>query len=118
MLSGEDNRSIRVTGTAGMKKHERKTADWCASISTYQMGGVVGDTGPTVFLLQGETRRSGYTDGFLHKFGCDLGSTIMMTENAFMMVDVWEKMTPHVINIGMCAVRDTTCEWWMNSCIA
>ena len=51
----------------------------------YRTGVAAGHNGPTVFLLKGKNRKSGFNDTFLKKEGCELGSTICMTENAYMM---------------------------------
>jgi hypothetical protein len=67
-------------------------------ICVYRAGSAAGDTGPTVFFrLKGETIISGNTDDLLKQFGCALGSTIQMTENALTTVEAWEKMTPSVV---------------------
>jgi hypothetical protein len=49
--------------------------------------------------------RSGYTDTFLPKFGCAVGSMIVMTENEFTMVDAWDEMTLSVI-IGLRSIHN------------
>jgi hypothetical protein len=65
--------------------------------------------------MKGKLRRTGYTDAFLRKNGCALRSTIIMTENAFMTVDAWEKMKPYVIeglrNINKYVSANP--QWWM-----
>ena len=45
--------------------------------------------GPTIFLLAGQRKREGYTDGFLKQHGAAAGSTIEMTPTAFMTDDAW-----------------------------
>jgi hypothetical protein len=91
LLVSENSRFIKVSCDAGRKKHEKKTADGRSSISLYRTGCVAGDTRPTLFLMKGKTQRS---DTFICNNCRGLGSTIIMTENAFMAVDGWEKMTP------------------------
>ena len=60
----------------------------------YRTGVAAGHNSPTVFLLKGKSRKSGFNDTFLKQEGCELGSTICMTENAYMTEEAWEKMTP------------------------
>jgi len=62
----------------------------------YRTGSVAGDIGPTVFLLKGQRKKFGYTDQFLLSHGASIGSTIIMTETAFMTIAAWEEMTPSV----------------------
>ena len=88
--------NVKVIGCSKKRKHEKRTNDSRASITMYRTGCVSGETGPTVFLLKGQRKRDNYTDDFLVKFGCRKGSTIIMTPNAFMTTEAWEKMTPYV----------------------
>jgi hypothetical protein len=62
----------------------------------FRSGVTVGTNGPTGFLLKGKKRRPGYTDEMLVKHGCEEGSTIVMTENAFMTNDAWIELTKKV----------------------
>ena len=50
----------------------------------YRTGVAAGHNGPTVFLLKGKKRKSGFNETFLRQEGCALGLTICMTENAYM----------------------------------
>ena len=52
---------------------------------------------PTVFLMEGNNRRSGFSDEYLVESGCSVGSTIKMTEKAFMIEEVWLIMTTKLI---------------------
>ena len=107
--------NISVIGSTGRKKHEKKTCDSRCSITLYRTGSVAGDTGPTLFLLAGKQRREGYTDKFLHDNGAAPGSTVLMTQNAFMTIEAWEAMTPKLcaglrkIN----AIVEANTQWWM-----
>ena len=115
MMACEDGK-ILVIGSAGRKKHEKKTNDSRVSITMYRTECVAGDTGPTVFLLKGVRKRQGFTDAFLEK-KCEakVGSTIIMTPNAFMTIDAWEAMTPSVCkglrNINKFVAANP--QWWM-----
>ena len=77
---------VSVIGSTGRKKHEKKTCDSRCSVTLYRNGSVAGDTGPTMFLLAGKQRREGYTDNFLLENGAAPGSTVLMTQNAFMTI--------------------------------
>jgi hypothetical protein len=88
--------TVKVIGSAGRSKHEKKTVDSRISITIYRTGSVAGDTGPSVFLLAGKKRRNGFNDAFLLRNGAAVGSTIIMTETAYMTTDAWEEMTPSV----------------------
>lgn len=52
-----------------------------------------GTTGPTFFLLKGASCKKSYTDGYLMKHGMKPGSSIIMTENAYMTDDAWLKVS-------------------------
>jgi hypothetical protein len=79
------------------------------------MGAVAGNMGPTIFLMKGKTKRHGFTDQYLRSNGCTIGSTVIVTENAFMTVDDWEHTTPNVIlglrNINKYVAANP--QWWV-----
>lgn len=55
--------------------------------------------------MKGKKRKRGMTDNFLVSQGCaPEGSTIEMTENAFMTTEAWETITPKVSTIYPCTV--------------
>ena len=114
-LMATENGSIKVYGSANRTKHEKINMDSRASVTMYRTGTPAGDTGPTIFLCAGSSRRGGYSDKFLMKGGASKGSTIIMTENAFMTDDAWEAMTPNVID-GLRSINDyvkANPQWWM-----
>ena len=47
--------------------------------------------------MQGERRVEGYSESFLKKFGVTEGSTIVMTESAFMTTEAWLAIVPSMI---------------------
>jgi hypothetical protein len=63
----------------------------------YCTGVAAGHNGPTVFLLKGKKRKSGFNETFLRQEVCALGSTICMTENAYMTEEAWEGMAPSIV---------------------
>ena len=56
----------------------------CDSITVVRTGSTTGDTGPTIILLKGEKKRPQFTNKLLEKHGLAMGSTIVMTPNAYM----------------------------------
>jgi hypothetical protein len=54
--------TVRVIGSVGWKKHEKKTNDSRVPITMYRTGTVAGDTGPTTFLMKGIYRKNCFTD--------------------------------------------------------
>jgi hypothetical protein len=115
LMAIDDNRGVKVIGAANRKKHEKKSADCRSSISLYHTGAVAGDTGPTIFLMKGNTKRHGFTDHYVRSNVCAIGSTVIMTENAFMTVDAWERMTPNII-LGLRNINKYVAahpQWWV-----
>ena len=49
--------------------------------------------------MKGKKRRNGYDERFLENYEAALGSTIAMTENAFMTEKAWAEIAEKV---GMC----------------
>ena len=88
---------LRILGEHGKKKHEKNAADYRGSITMYRTGNAAGNNGPTAFVMKGKKRHAGYSDAFLEREGCALGSTITMTENAFMTDAAWETMADSII---------------------
>ena len=107
------NGDCRVIGSRNKKKHEKNIADTRASITAYRTGAVGGSQGPTVMLMKGTRKRTGYSNSFLVKHGCCKGSTVIMTDSAFMTTAAWEEMTPCLM-IGyrsMPYIVDNP-DWW------
>jgi hypothetical protein len=96
-LIADDDGDLRIVGEKGKKKHEKKVADYRGSITMYHTGVAAGHNGPTVLLLKGKKRKSGFNENFLRQEGCELGSTICMTENAYMTEEAWEGMAPSIV---------------------
>ena len=79
------------------KKGKFPTSECRASIITMFRSGVsIGGNDLTGFFMKGKKRRAGYTDNLLVNHGCEEGSTIIMTENAFMTNDAWIELTKKV----------------------
>ena len=47
--------------------------------------------------MEGNNRRSGFSDDYLVESGCDVESTIQMTDNDFITEEAWLIMTPNLI---------------------
>ena len=106
--------TLRIVGDRKKRKHEKNCADSRASMTLYRTGSVAGHNGPTCFVMAGKKRRTGYTDKFLFDNGCEEGSTLVMTENAYMTDEAWVELTPHLIRgyRAMQYVCDNP-DWWM-----
>ena len=87
---------LRVYGEKGVRKHEKKAGDFRGSCTMLRTGTPPGDNGPTVFVMKGKKRKAGVTDRYLLDEGCLVGSTVAMTENAFMTDAAWEEITDKV----------------------
>jgi hypothetical protein len=76
----------------------------------HRTGAVAGDTGPTVFLLQGKNKRANFTE-----HGATEGSTIAMTPTPFMTTEAWEDLTPSIIEglRSVIPVAKAHPQWWM-----
>lgn len=61
-------------------------------------GSAAGDDGPTVILLKGKVCRKAFSDEYLVSQGLAPGSTIIMTDNAFMTNDAWYEATKAIIS--------------------
>ena len=91
-LIADADGDLRIVGEKEKKKHEKKVANYRGSITMYRTGIAAGHNDPTVFLLKGKKRKSGFNETFLRQEGWALGSTICMTENAYMTEEAWEEM--------------------------
>jgi hypothetical protein len=91
------NGVVKVVGSAGRKKDEKKTNDSRVSITMYRTGNIADVTGPTIFLLEEKRKHEGFTDKFLVDHGAAIGSTCIMTATAFMTEEAWVQATPSVI---------------------
>mmetsp|Transcript_38277 Transcript_38277/g.92337 ORF Transcript_38277/g.92337 Transcript_38277/m.92337 type:complete len:112 (-) Transcript_38277:1235-1570(-) len=60
-------------------------------------GVCAGHNGPTAFVMKGIRKAPGYTNKFLEKEGCEPGSCIVMTENAFMTDEAWYDISKSVV---------------------
>jgi hypothetical protein len=92
-LVADADGDLKIVGEKGKKKHEKKVADYRGLITMYRTGVAAEHNGPTVFLLKGKKRKPEFNETFLKQDGCALGSTICMTENAYMTEEAWEEMT-------------------------
>ncbi len=113
-LIADANGELKIVGEKGKKKHEKKIFDCRGSITMYRTGVAAGHNGPTVFLLKGKKQRVGYNNTFLKQEGCAVGSTVVMTENAYMTEDAWEEMTPSLVErYRSLPVICGNPQWWM-----
>ena len=68
-----------------------------------------------MFLLKGKSCLHHYTDKWVVYNGSEIGSTYVMTPNAFMKEEEWEKATLYIIkglrNSNL--IVSTNPQWWM-----
>ena len=96
-LMADTDGKLKVLGKYGKRKHEKKASDYRCSITMYRTGNCAGSNGPTAFIMKGKRRRARYTNEFLKKEGCEPGSTVVMTDNAFMTEAAWEEMADCIV---------------------
>jgi len=87
-------KNFRICGSAEKKKHDNEKGSSRASITGIRCGNAANQQGPTFLLLAGKRRNPDYSDDFLVKNGAAPGSTIIMTESAFLTNEAWVKMVP------------------------
>jgi hypothetical protein len=63
-LIADADGELRIVGEKGKKKHEKKVSNYRGSITMYRTGVAAGHNGPTVFLLKGKNRKSGFNNTF------------------------------------------------------
>ena len=95
-MMGDADGEGKIHGEVGKRKHERMVSDFRGSITMLRTGVCSGHNGPTAFCMEGKNRKAGFTDNFLVQEGCEPGSTIVMTKNAFMTDEAWLKITKKV----------------------
>jgi hypothetical protein len=96
-LMSDAHGDLRVVASADKKKQEKLLQDCRCSITVVRTGTMSGTTGPTYFLLKGATRKKSFTDAYLVKYGMKPGSTIIMTENAYMTDDAWLQVSKEIV---------------------
>ena len=113
-LIADADGELRIVGEKGKKKHEKKVSDYRGSITMYRTGTAAGNNGPTTFVMKGKRCRSGYNPRFLIQEGCAVGSSVSMTENAYMTEEAWQEMSPNLVRgyRDLPVVRDNP-QWWM-----
>ena len=87
---------MKIIEEFSRKKHENKVSDCRASCTMQQTGIAGGSNSPTAFVIKGK-QKPGYTDNMLKENSAEHGSTVVMTENAFMTEETWLALTPKVI---------------------
>jgi hypothetical protein len=92
---------LRVFAVADKKKQEKLLQDCRCSITVVRTGTASGITGPTIFLLKGTKRCNNFNDDYLFRYGMAKGSTILMTEKAYMTDDAWLEASKAIVK-GKC----------------
>jgi hypothetical protein len=81
--------NLQVFAVANKKKQENLLQDSHCSITVVCTRTASAITGPTIFLLKGTKRCNNFNDEYLLKYGMATGSTILMTESAYMTDAAW-----------------------------
>ena len=76
--------NVRIIGDAAKCKHEIESGSSRISITLLRCGNAAGIQGPVFWLLKGKKRPKGLNDAFLRRHGAPPGSSVIMTDNAFM----------------------------------
>ena len=98
-ICADHHGNVNIIGSENKKKHENNLQDSRVSITLVRTGIAAGFTGPTIFVLKGQQCNVLFTDDCLWSKGCALGSTIIMTEKAFMTNKSWAACTEHLMNV-------------------
>ena len=98
-----DDGQIRVQGAADVKKHQKALADTKDSITTVRCGSSYGRSGPVFLLMQGQRKKTGFTDEALVQLGLPEGSAVIMTPCGYMTDDVRVLTSSTHINLRFCA---------------
>ena len=105
---------LNVNGLIDRKNHEKILYDSRCSITMYCTGPFSGNTGPTVFVMEGEIIRPSVNEKLLKKNGAKEGSTIIMNPTAFIIEEAWKKMMPSIVKV-LCTMPNVkeNPQWWM-----
>ena len=87
-------KNIRIVGSADKKKHDNERGSSRDSITIIRCGNAANRSAATFFLLVGKKKNQDYSDHFLAHHGAAEGSTIIMTESAFLNIPAWRKLVP------------------------
>ncbi len=90
---------LRVFDAANKKKQKELLQDCRCSITVVRTGTASGITGPNIFLLKGTKRRNNFNDDYLLRYSMAKGSTILMTENAYMTDDAWLEASKAIVKV-------------------
>ena len=96
LIADSDGEMI-IIGKFGKRKHKKMPGNFRASAKMCHTVTSGGSNAPTLFLMEGKNRRSGFSDDYLVESGCDVESTIQMTDNDFITEEAWLIMTPNLI---------------------
>jgi hypothetical protein len=93
--------NLRVFVVANKNKQEKHFQDCCCSITDVRTGTASGITGPTIFLLKGTKHCNNVNNEYLLRYGMAKGSTILMTESAYMTDAAWLEASKAIVK-GYC----------------
>ncbi len=100
-LMSDCHGDLRVFAAADKKKQEKLLQDCRCSITVMRTVTASGITGPTIFLLKGTKHCNNFNNDYLLRYGMAKGSTILMTENAYMTDNAWLEASKAIVR-GYC----------------
>ena len=106
--------TIKVVASNKKTKTELVKDDCRASITVLRIGFAAGVQGPLIFLAKGKTMDRPSLKVLLRQPGVPPGSVVLMTPNAFMNDETWEKIVPLLAKAirELPVIRDHK-DWWV-----
>jgi hypothetical protein len=89
--------SLKIVGSAEVKKHERITDDIREAITIVCIGSVGGHSGPSIFLVKKQKdfeKKFPFQNLEANFHGVPPGSLVVATPNAYMTNKTWCEITP------------------------
>ena len=99
-------KNILIVGSADKKKHDNEKGSSRDSITVIRCGNTANRQAATFILLEGKKRNEDYSDDFLARNGAAPGSTIIMTESAFLTKEAWMLLVPLLCKSQRSIVED------------
>ena len=87
-------KNIKICGSRDKKKHDNEKGSSRDSVTNIRCGNAANRQAATFILLAGKKRNPDFSDDFLVRNGAAPGSTIIMTESAFLTKVAWSRLVP------------------------
>ena len=99
-------KNIKIVGSKEKKKHDNEKGSSRDSMTNIRCGNAANRQAATFMLLAGKKRNDDYSDDFLLRNGAAPGSTILMTESAFLCKEAWTQLVPMLCKSLRSIVQD------------